>query len=514
MDKEKLKVWLSSRDNQFLLLLLIFAAIIGLFYFFKVGEQPIWWDEGDYLAVAKVWAQGQATPEWWSHFTGMRPLLMPLIWTLFFKIGFSELLIRFFTLLLPFFLIIYLTYLLGKDLYSKKAGVIAAFMMSVYWVFLFYSLRLLTDIPSVFFGMLCLYFFWSVYITKEKSHGLYLSILFGVLAFSARFPLALILISCAFYLLAVRKFSLFKDKTIWKSILVLIICFLPYLIYFIATKFYVFSFYFGESAVSIKQSIAFSILPSLFSYLYTFWQIALVLGLFSLFPLIIGFDIFWNQKDKSLNSDFFVLLFLIIHLLFYVVIIRAANDRWLLMLMPMIFILSAKGILFVYEFIKKYSKIIGIVFVLVLVLGGAYQNLSYADKLINFKKDSYLEIKDSGLWFKENTPEDTKIITASIVQNQYYSERQSYDFHTNDTIWKNCTDIYGAVLLTDYCQSETEVVFNKKVEEIKPDYFVISVFEQTFTPQWALDYPQRYNLTFVKAYKDAQNQPMLVIYKF
>lgn len=514
MDKEAVKNWFNSKENKFLVALLIFTSLLLLYYFFKLGEQSIWWDEGDYLAIAKVWATGMETPVWWAHFTGMRPLLMPIIWFLFMKIGLNELIIRFFTLLIPSIITIYLVYAVGRDLYNKKTGLIAGFMMSVYWVFLFYSFRLLTDIPSVFFGMLSLYFFWSIYTIRNKNYGIYLAILFGVLAFSTRFALALVPLSIGLYLIFIKKFSIVKDKVMWKSLLFLILFLSPYLIYFFSTKFYLFTFYFGAGAVSVKQPIAWNIIPMLFSFLHLFWQVALILGIISLYPLFVGFDIFWKQKDKNLNPDFFIFFLLLVHIIFYVIIFRAANDRWLLMLMPLIFILSAKGVLFLYGGIKKYSNLLGIALVILIVFGGAYQNITHANSLIELKKSTYLEVKLAGEWLKQNSPEDAKIVTASIVQNQYYSERQSYDFYTNDSIWKSCIDLYGTLSLNETCQKQTEEAFNKKVKEINPSYLIVSIFEPVFTPQWAYTYPQRYNMTVVQGYMNNQNQPILVIYKF
>ena len=78
--KKALKTWIRQKENLALVLIVACTIIVRLYYFFKLGNQPIWWDEGDYLSIAKIWATGMSTPEWWSHFTGIRPLLLPLIW--------------------------------------------------------------------------------------------------------------------------------------------------------------------------------------------------------------------------------------------------------------------------------------------------------------------------------------------------------------------------------------------------------------------------------------------------
>lgn len=508
-----LKKWLKDRQNVLLILLIAFTIIIRLYYFFKVGEQPIWWDEGDYLAIAKVWAEGMSTPEWWGHFTTMRPLLLPLLFAGLFKIGFNELIIRFFTLLVPSILSVYLIFLLGRDLYNSKHGLIAGVMMSVYWVFLFYSFRLLTDILSVCFGLLSLYFFWSLYIKKSRPMGLYLCVLFGVLGFSTRFPTALVPIVCALYLLVTRKFAVLKDKTLWKSLALFALIMLPYLIFFVSTKFYFLRFYFGENAVTVKQPIAWYVIGMLPDLFHSVWFIVFLIGLSTFLPLFMGLDLIWKHKETALNSDIFVFLWTMVHLIFYVVILRGATDRWLLMVMPALFIISARGFVVIQQFFKAYSKQLGTIVVLLLLGWGFVQQALHANTLIVSKKETYKEVKLAGLWIKEHSLPTDAVITASVVQNQYYSERQSYDFRTDEHIWKSCTDPYGAVNSNNTCQQFTEESFDRKFTRIKPTYVIVSVFEPVFTPQWAYTYGPRHNLTAVQTYLGTDNRPLLIIYK-
>ena len=77
-------------------------------------------------------------------------------------------------------------------------------------------------------------------------------------------------------------------------------------------------------------------------------------------------------------------------------------------------------------------------------------------------------------------------------------------------------DLYGATVVNDSCQKASEELFNEKVAVVKPDYYVISVYEPVFTPQWAYSYPQRNNLAFINAFFQPENQQqaVLVIYKF
>lgn len=527
MDSEKIKEWFRHRDNQILFLIIAFAVIIRLFYFFKLGSQPIWWDEGDYLAIPKVWAANLPQPEWWAHFTGMRPLLMSIVWFFFMKLQFGELAMRFFTILLPSIATVYLVYAVARDMYNKKIALISAFIMSVYWVHLFYSFRLLTDIPALFLGMLTIYFFYSRYIVKGEKKGLYLSILFGVLTFTARFPHATVLFTCFLFLFLVERKEFFMKKINWKAILLLILLLMPYFIYFVSTNFYAIEVYSRPPGIIAKTSYTSSsqdilgMLPFLFGpqdngalpiFLNIFF-VFMILGIFVLlFNLLTNFDSLFKKNDKKLYADLFILVWIVVQVIFYVLIIRSANDRWLLMLMPPLFMLAARSLVLVESYIRFYSKQVAVLVLIILVLVGGYYQLSHANSLIDIKKTSYQEVKDAALWLKINTPKDTKVITASIVQNEYYSERDSYDFYTNDSIWDtSCGSIEN---MNDSCSKLTEASFDRKLKSVKPEYMILSVFEPGFTPKWAYDYPQRHNLTFQAMFPSNAQQPYLVIYKF
>ena len=57
LDKNnKYEKWMRDPHNLLFALLIIFTIGIRLYYFSMTANQPIWWDEGDYLALAKEFA--------------------------------------------------------------------------------------------------------------------------------------------------------------------------------------------------------------------------------------------------------------------------------------------------------------------------------------------------------------------------------------------------------------------------------------------------------------------------
>ncbi len=503
--KEKIKNWLKDPYNQISVFLGIAVIFVYLYYFFKLGNQPIWWDEGDYLAIAKVWGLNQPIPEWWEHFILMRPLFIPFIWSLFFKIGLGETAIRFFTLLIPSILTCYLVYRISEYLFNKKIAIISTSIFSFNWVWVFYSFRLLTDIPSTFFGTLAIFFFLIYYEGKQKNFGLYFAVFFGILSFLARYTGALILISIATYMLITERMSLFRKKQFYIAIILGLLFLSPFFLFnqsHFGNIFPALGFYHGSNPTVKQSPFGWNVLTfHLPLLLNNFLIIFFIIGFILILQLFFYIDLIFLQKNKSRNHLLFIFLNLLIPVSYFIFGIKNIDARYLLILFPTISVTSAYGVNYLLTklssfFNKKTSTLLFIILFIVIL---SFFQIKSSNNFIDAKFGSYQELKDAGLWLKQSTPKDAKIITASIVQMQYYSERSCYDFYV-----RNETDPNGV---------HNKTLFDKKIQKIKPHYFIIHGFEPAFTPQWAYTYPQQHNLTFVKAFY-RNGQPTLIIYKF
>jgi 4-amino-4-deoxy-L-arabinose transferase-like glycosyltransferase len=496
--KEKIKDFV--KENIVIIAMMSLVTIVYLYYFFKLGNQPIWWDEGDYLSIAKILAINMPRPEWWASIISARPLIIPLVWAGLMKIGFGELALRFFTELLPALGTIFLTYVLGKELFNKKIGLIAVSIISFNWIFMFFTFRLLTDLPSAFFGISALTLFWVGYEKRKNKWGLWLAIVAGVLSFLIRYPAVFILISIAIYLLITRGLDLFKDKNIWIAGIIGLLCLSPLFLFNYSNQGHIFpaiSQYHGDTATSsIHYDIGWQTVTQVLPAFLTFIPLILfIIGLIISMQFFLYLDLILAKNKKQGRNYLYLFIISVIFPLYLIFGIRVAEARYYIIFSPSLFICIALAISFIGDKIKpflpdkKYLNLLLIFFCAFIM----YNQLGYANSFIMNKFGSYGEVQEAGLWLKENTPKDAKIITASTRQNQYYSERISYDF------------------ATDTGHNETE--FNEFIKELEPDYMIIHVFEPAFTPQWAYDYPQRNNLTLVAGF-GPQNQPRAIIYKF
>lgn len=484
---QKILDFFDKNSNLILIAVLIFALILRLKYL--TINQAVWYDEAEYLSVAKNWAFNLTSYQ--LHY--IRPPLLPFLMAGLYKIGFDELGMR--ILVLLFSMVgVFFTYLVGKEIFNKWIGLIASFLMTIFYASLFYTARILTDLPSTTFWLISTWLFWKGMVKKESKWYLWLLGPFLVMGTLTRFPFGLIFFVLLLYLIITERFKFLKNRDLWISSLLGIVCFLPYASWY----------YLKYSKIPILGPAGFygafsqlsnylKILPGVFqSSIPGFWGSLLIVFLLGFliisFNLIIGFDKI--GKDNELKKYTFIWLWTIIPFIFFAFFAgQIAEDRYLFYLYPATFIIVGFALIKIYDFIMRFNKIFALFIVLLVLISASVAQISYADRIIKIKSTSYIQFKEAGKWIKENSNPGDKIIAAGQPQLNYYSER--------DIIyWPE-----------DYEMNE----FVKDNEEVK--YIVLSALERTseWTYLWPMDNPDK--AIPVQAYPDSQQRPILIIYE-
>lgn len=174
-------------------IILVFLAIfflIRLIYMQRI-HIPIW-DEAVYIGMGKyLYSVGHVGL--WEMF---RPILMPLLLGLGYILNFDEMVFGEILAICFSTATLYLVYAVGKNLFDKRTGALAAFFTAITPVFFLYSGYILTEVPSLFFA-LC-----GIYCLTRKRAGrrhYLLSGLFAALAFLTKYPQGLLFISLIAY---------------------------------------------------------------------------------------------------------------------------------------------------------------------------------------------------------------------------------------------------------------------------------------------------------------------------
>lgn len=478
--------WVKDHYDKAFLGVLIVAISIRLYYFFMTLNQPVWWDEAEYLNMAKAMAFGLK-----YEFLSVRPVLFSLIIAGFYKFTSSEFLPRIFLLILSIASVIG-TYLVGKEIYDKQTGLIASSLMSVFYLNLFFSFRLLVDLISLTFFIFSSLFFYK-YLKKNSNKDLYIGTVIIAVGTLFRITTAVFLFCFLFYLLFTQRLSFLKKKELWIAGIIFILILSPYLLWG----------YFKFNGLIITQAARWNapkdnsienVWWNLSSYLRSFstylsWPLLILffLGALSICRIFLGIDLFIKGKMKNINKELFLILLFIFPLLITSISFdHHIEDRYILNSFLALFIISGQFILTIYDYLKKKKKIFAIIFLIILLSFIFYFQLKSADSLIKLKETSYLEIKEAGLWFKEHSNATDIMISGSVPQMKYYSNREILNFPSTE-------QEFESMLSSD--------------ESIK--FFMISGIEQH--PDWVYAYSQKEGLNVVKYYPSVQNSQQISV---
>ncbi|MGV8142523.1 MAG: ArnT family glycosyltransferase [Candidatus Pacearchaeota archaeon] len=488
---ERIKNWFKSKSNFVFFLVIVFSIILNLYFFSKTASQALWWDEADYMAYAKNLA---GFPVDWIV-TSKHNSLYPFIAALFFKLGFSEMLVKFSLQLVPAVCSVILSGVIARKMYKdKRVGTIVAFLTSILWVNLFNSTRFHIDILAMFFGLMAVYIFWTGYERKEKIFGklnqnwaIPLAVLFVVLTYAIRRGYIIFGFFFIAYILGTRKIKdISKDKYNWIGLVLGIVLFL-----------FVESFIFSAGLSSISGEYyheenklnflplqvfgppissstnlgfftnAYNPLLSVLSYLFWIGFVSAVIKLFLAFGYI--------RSSEESKADLFNVFSIVLTLFLFIFVLRTVGsfgeERWYLPLAFSSLIFISKASLYITKFFdNKKQRMVGIVIVSALLLYGGYYELKYSNQLILDKQTSFEAIRDAGLYIKSISSQTDKIIGMPITQLAFYSERSVA--RPRDLLGINDTN---------------NVPFDQVLQKIKEDpnlkYLIVS-FSEPNHPDW------------------------------
>lgn len=524
--KEKIKTkffgWVEDNYDKAFLGILVIAFIIRFLIFLNTKDQAIWWDAADYLATAKRWAGVNLNLiDMWYYRRGM---FWPLFCSVFFKLGLGEKTIGLAYIVLFSTGTIAVSYFLIRKMFNKKLALFVSLGVTFSWIFLFFTGRPSNEIPATFFLLLSLLFFWKGYVLKEHHKFVYLFGLFFALACSTRMQYLMFAIPFLAIIFTQEKFKFLKNKHLWIVIGIFLIIFIPQIIMHWQhfgnplsdlTKYYlgVGSSKLGETGVKLEKTsdlfLYFNNLPYILDgnnkgynslFVISPIYILFVIGFFYFFAdLFFGFDKLF--KNKEIQKKFFILVWIISTFMFLGYMAPQVEQRYMMQTLPFLFLISVYPFKIIEKFLigkfglKQRIIVILLFFILILLL---VPNFIFANGLIENKKISYIEVKQAGLWIKEHSNPEDLIVSGSLPQTTYYSERSTYPFnlaYRRDLPHGNESD------------------FDEFVKSKKPRYMTLSIFEKH--EDWAYKYPEKHPdlLIPVKAYTQG-DQPVLIIYEF
>jgi len=526
LEKRKNKIkkfffgWVEDNHDKIFIGILILIIAIRFYYFWITKDQPLWFDEADYLSIAKGYA-GIVD----YKISAIRLPGFPLLASIFFIVGISnEVVLRFFLTFIPSILMIILFYILMREMYlDKRIALISTIILGVLWENLFYSNRFHTENFAFLFQLFATLIFFKVYMKKEplwvitpKYSLLWILLLSGMSVLFRPGNLPFIPSLVVFFFILNQSYFFDRKKKIYSFIVLIALFFFSiFFVTNIISKIPILSNYYHPSqeipwhnffgSASIFHGFYDSVIPWMPQIFYYFFLAGVLFSLAYLFLLYDNFKKIKRDRDHlRFKSDIYNFLLMILVVSVFLFLIRNPQEeyRYFFILLTGMLGFTSRGVIVSADYIQKHAKIKHLsVLIIILVLSlGCYNQLVHSDTIIKMKLDSYGPVKESGLWLKENTNARDTIISASITQHTYYTDRIIYDFYSVGGPERN------------------ESLFDETLKELKPKYLVVSVFEPAFTPQWAYEWPNKHQdlVRPVQIYymDETQSQPALVVYEF
>ena len=145
-------------ERKYDLVFLLFLLFLLILFKYPSLNLPYYWDGLNYIAptIDKIY-HGEIN---WDLLDSNRghPLFLPFFIAFLFKIFGSSQLIANSAILFFSLLVLYFTYLIGKELFSRSVGIIASLLLMFTPIFFSYSAMLFLDVPLTALMMMSIYF--------------------------------------------------------------------------------------------------------------------------------------------------------------------------------------------------------------------------------------------------------------------------------------------------------------------------------------------------------------------
>lgn len=454
----------------------VFLTVILFFLvriFYMQRFHALIWDEAVYVSMAKYLASFGRIGLWEIF----RPQLFPALLAFGRSLGMDIVILGEFISIVAASGMVYLSYLIGRNVFNKSTGILAAFLLAITPVFFLYSGYILTEIPSGFFVLLALYL-----VTKNeiKDCSYLLAGLFAGLAFLTRFPQGILFGVLIVFFSA--KFLFGRSKKNFYPLLYASMGFLA-----IQLPFFVFNgLLYSESTANVYHAIfrpvilAFShqynpaeIPGQAFFYirqLQNFWLVFAVIG-----------AVFYIAMKKYMQSKANLVIIVFLSYFAYLNIIPNKQIRFSIMFLPLLCMLASYGIFALIEIISQEEKyvmarkaIIGLIVVLSVAL------IIPIDANYYFWRPAKMPeiVADFYSYFKELSNENSPlvILTADPTPAAYTDAKFIPIYFSLENAYKDyaksdydyivySTDVYYCAPEDEGCKNEINSFFAKVSSE-------------------------------------------------
>ena len=339
------ETWLGDSRDVLAGLVLLVGLALRAYYFVLTKDQPLWWDEAEYMLKAKAMVFGTPDTGWWVA----RPVLLTFLAAALFKMGIGETVIRILWVVLSTGTLA-LVYRIASVLFDKRVGVYAIALASVSYIDVFYTMRLLVDgPPQVFFTTLAIFLAACASATgrgRMMAWGVFPALAVGI---GMRFTAAILVPVVILFVLVTRGLAVLKDRTWYISIGLAGVVIVPMLLYFRLQYGDAFAPFFSHMVLRGGLSSGGGILSAPMQIFMEYVQYMpayttpVVAALFAAGLIQAGVVLArgWRRRreDPVVKGSLLLVLWVVVPFLFYSFAVNTFQDRFLTVIFPAFFIL-------------------------------------------------------------------------------------------------------------------------------------------------------------------------------
>ncbi|MDY6765995.1 MAG: glycosyltransferase family 39 protein [Candidatus Nanohaloarchaea archaeon] len=406
-------------SKAFLIAVGFFVAAFAARWVF--AQHGFWIDEGRALLIAQNFLQGDGFrygPDkiMWKH--GFVFYTLIAFSYLFFGVKAVAGMVT--TNVLAALTVVFV-FLTGRELFNDWAGAAAGALMLFVPIHVFYSTRVLTDVPGTFFVVLTLYFWartenrgerWSFYATFAAAGLTLLTKLTGVVVLPALF---------IYYLWKERE-QLFLQRKYWLGAATTVGLYSIWEVRNILTVGFIgivdtfFGNYLADAVGAKANPRSTTFLEGAMFHLSQLPNTLAIPGVL-LFLTGIAFAYVYRDDRFAIPAMFLPVAFL--------VLATKGLNRYFLPFIPMAVIVAGYGVDRLRELAAAYEDRAGrAVYALILVLSAAVMFQSAAGMILP-AASGFTGIDEAGKWLQQNAPPDAVIIAGSSNQIRFFSQRQT-----------------------------------------------------------------------------------------
>ncbi len=472
----KIKKLISEKSILVLFCIFLFAIYIRLKYAFLPG---MWVDEGRYAVIGRALLEHPLSYSTRMHgtITSFPPLFPFLLFLSQLIFGAGDFAVR---IVNPFLgaLSVVATYFLARHLFNKKVGLISAALMAVAPYNLFFSDRVLLEIPHLLFFTLTIAFFYVGW-EKNKEKYLYASAVFLALGTLTKQPGLIAAVVILSYLIVFYRLEWIKNKSLWKSLLVFVLLMTPWSIRSLHACDKIFC---EASHAIVWFKTEGGGLDVVHDYLYYVKLLPWLLNSYVFLVFLMGLTLSLRHKKQTA-----LLLLWFLWVLFVFSITAVKVPRYVISIIVPAIILTSNGI---YEISKQVFRDRHLRMTTILTITLVLMYFSYAQgiDMIVSKSPAFSKLKDAGMFF-ENMPSDIVIVSATPQIIAFYG---------------------GDKKVLTYPKNKED--FEEYLYKNNASYVVLDAYERT-QPRWTFEHvPNQEYLIPVRAYTQNGNT-VVVIYE-